>query len=185
LPSLGASPLDSRSRRRQICIPLAVASSSRRSHLTLILYRGRSRCRSTSPQSPPCPRLRCFMDFYGLSGWHQESRVSTKLKLLLRAAAYWLLNTLRRKLVRSGVRRMQLDTLRLMLIKVGGCNELDGLQVEPGGCIVQVSALQGDRRAPSMVARGDEPPMNSYVELRGFSVRVCTCLRKGVSKPGP
>jgi hypothetical protein len=125
------------------------------------------------------------MNIYGLSGWHQECRVSTKLKLLLRAAAYWLLNTLRRKLVRSGVRRMQLDTLRLMLINVGGCTELDGLQVEPGGCRVQASALQGDRRAPSTVARGDEPPMNSYEELRRFSVRVCTCLRKGVSKPGP
>jgi hypothetical protein len=123
------------------------------------------------------------MDFYGLSGWHQESRVSTKL--LLRATAYWLLDTLKRKLVRSGVRRMQLDTLRLMLIKVGGCNELDGLQVEPGGCIVQASALQGDRRAPSTVARGDELPMNSYEELRRFSVKICTCLRKGVSKPGP
>jgi Transposase DDE domain group 1 len=30
------------------------------------------------------------------------------------------MDTLRRKLVASGVRRMQLDTLRLMLIKVGG-----------------------------------------------------------------
>jgi hypothetical protein len=123
------------------------------------------------------------MDFYGLSGWHQESRVSTKLKLLLRAAAYWLLDTLRRKLVRSGVRRMQLDTLRLMLIKVGGCNELDGLQVGPGGRISQASPLQGDRRAPSTVARGDEPPMNSYEEPRGFSVKACTCLRRAIRSP--
>ena len=41
-------------------------------------------------------------------------------RLLLHAAAYWLLDTLRRKLVEVGVRRMQLDTLRLLLIKIGG-----------------------------------------------------------------
>jgi hypothetical protein len=80
---------------------------------------------------------------------------------------------------------MQLDPSRLMLIKVGRCIELDDPQNEPGGRIVQTSALQGDRRAPSRVARGDEPPMNSYEEPRGFSLRARTCLRKGVSKPGP
>ena len=35
----------------------------------------------------------------------------------LHAWAYWLIDTLRKKLVGSGVRRMQLDTLRLRLIK--------------------------------------------------------------------
>jgi hypothetical protein len=46
--------------------------------------------------------------------------IANQFRLLLHAAAYWLLDTLRKKLVRSGVRRMQLDTLRLILIKVGG-----------------------------------------------------------------
>jgi hypothetical protein len=38
----------------------------------------------------------------------------------MHAAAYWLLDVLRSKLVKAGVERMQLDTLRLILIKVGG-----------------------------------------------------------------
>lgn len=46
--------------------------------------------------------------------------IANQFRLLLHAAAYWLLDTLRRKLVASGARRMQLDTLRLTLIKVGG-----------------------------------------------------------------
>ena len=46
--------------------------------------------------------------------------IANQFRLLLHACAYWLLDTLRKKLVASGVRRMQLDTLRLMLIKVGG-----------------------------------------------------------------
>jgi hypothetical protein len=38
----------------------------------------------------------------------------------LHAAAYWLMDALRRKLIEGGSRRMQLDTLRLRLIKIGG-----------------------------------------------------------------
>lgn len=45
---------------------------------------------------------------------------ANQFRLLLHAAAYWLLDELRRKLVRGGVKRMQLDTLRLLLIKIGG-----------------------------------------------------------------
>jgi Transposase DDE domain group 1 len=45
---------------------------------------------------------------------------ANQFRLLLHAVAYWLLDTLRRKLVASGVRRMQLDTLRLFLVKIGG-----------------------------------------------------------------
>lgn len=45
---------------------------------------------------------------------------ANQFRLLLHAAAYWLLDTLRTKLVESGVRRMQLDTLRLFLVKIGG-----------------------------------------------------------------
>jgi Transposase DDE domain group 1 len=45
---------------------------------------------------------------------------ANQFRLLLHAAAYWLLDTLRRLLVQGGVARMQLDTLRLRLIKIGG-----------------------------------------------------------------
>lgn len=45
---------------------------------------------------------------------------ANQFRLILHAAAYWLLDALRRKLVEVGVRRMQLDTLRLSLIKIGG-----------------------------------------------------------------
>jgi hypothetical protein len=41
-------------------------------------------------------------------------------RLLLHAAAYWLLDTLRRWLLHRGVERLQLDTLRLQLLKLGG-----------------------------------------------------------------
>ncbi|MDP9351927.1 MAG: transposase, partial [Chloroflexota bacterium] len=34
--------------------------------------------------------------------------------------AYWLLDSLRRRLVAVGIERMQLDTLRLRLVKIGG-----------------------------------------------------------------
>ncbi len=45
---------------------------------------------------------------------------ANQFRLILHAAAYWLLDALRRKLVEVGVKRMQLDTLRLSLIKIGG-----------------------------------------------------------------
>jgi hypothetical protein len=46
--------------------------------------------------------------------------IANQFRLLLHAAAYWLMDALRRKLIESGARRMQLDTLRLGLIKIGG-----------------------------------------------------------------
>jgi hypothetical protein len=46
--------------------------------------------------------------------------IANQFRLLLHAAAYCLMDALRRKLVESGVRRMQLDTLRLCLVKAGG-----------------------------------------------------------------
>ena len=45
---------------------------------------------------------------------------ANQFRLLLHAAAYWLMDTLRRKLVDVGIKRMQLDTLRLKLVKIGG-----------------------------------------------------------------
>ncbi len=46
--------------------------------------------------------------------------IANQFRLLLHAVAYWLMDALRRELIQSGVRRMQLDTLRLRLVKVGG-----------------------------------------------------------------
>jgi len=45
---------------------------------------------------------------------------ANQFRLLLHAAAYWLLDTVRRLLVQAGVARLQLDTLRLRLVKIGG-----------------------------------------------------------------
>lgn len=45
---------------------------------------------------------------------------ANQFRLLLHAAAYWLLDTLRRWLMAAGMERIQLDTLRLRLVKIGG-----------------------------------------------------------------
>jgi hypothetical protein len=45
---------------------------------------------------------------------------ANQFRLLLHAAAYWLLDELRRRLTATGVRRTQFDTLRLLVVKVGG-----------------------------------------------------------------
>jgi hypothetical protein len=46
--------------------------------------------------------------------------IANQFRLLLHACAYWLMDMLRRKLIERGARRMQLDTLRLSVIKIGG-----------------------------------------------------------------
>jgi hypothetical protein len=46
--------------------------------------------------------------------------IANQFRLLLHAAAYWLMDALRRKLIEGGMRRIQLDTLRLRLLKIGG-----------------------------------------------------------------
>ncbi|MGH3148371.1 MAG: transposase, partial [Rubrobacter sp.] len=45
---------------------------------------------------------------------------ANQFRLLLHAAAYWLLDETRRRLMEAGVRRMQLDTLRVLVVKIGG-----------------------------------------------------------------
>ena len=45
---------------------------------------------------------------------------ANQFRLLLHAAVYWLLDTLRRWLMRAGMARIQLDTLRIRLLKIGG-----------------------------------------------------------------
>ena len=46
--------------------------------------------------------------------------VANQFRLLLHAAAYWLLDMLRKKLVAARVKWLQLDTLRLSVVKIGG-----------------------------------------------------------------
>ena len=46
--------------------------------------------------------------------------IANQFRLLLHACAYWLMDALRRKLINGGMRRIQLDTLRLRLVKIGG-----------------------------------------------------------------
>ena len=46
--------------------------------------------------------------------------VANQFRLLLHACAYWPMDALRKKLIESGMRRIQLDTLRLRLVKIGG-----------------------------------------------------------------
>lgn len=60
-------------------------------------------------------KLACFADRLSCHGFW-----ANQFRLLLHAAAYWLLDTLRRWLARLGVPRLQLDTLRLRLLKIGG-----------------------------------------------------------------
>ena len=45
---------------------------------------------------------------------------ANQFRLLLHGAAYWLLDTLRRWLVQLGRPALQLDTVRLLLLKIGG-----------------------------------------------------------------
>jgi hypothetical protein len=45
--------------------------------------------------------------------------IANQFRLLLHACAYWLMDALRRKLIEGGSLRMQLDTLRLGMIKIG------------------------------------------------------------------
>jgi Transposase DDE domain group 1 len=46
--------------------------------------------------------------------------LANQVRLLWHGAAYWLLDTLRHWLVEAGTERMQLETLRLRLLKIGG-----------------------------------------------------------------
>jgi hypothetical protein len=46
--------------------------------------------------------------------------VANQFRLLLHVAAYWLLDTIRRWLTAAGAARVQLDTLRLRLLKIAG-----------------------------------------------------------------
>lgn len=87
----------------------------------------------TSRRQKPERLYDWYVDRGGSEGWIKDFKVALKadrlschrflanqFRLILHACAYWLLDTLRRKLVAAGVWRMQLDTLRIRLIKIGG-----------------------------------------------------------------
>ena len=74
-----------------------------------------------------------YVDRGEAEGWIKDLKVAccadrlsdhrfwaNQFRLLLHAAAYWLLDTVRRWLAARQVARMQLDTLRLRLLKIGG-----------------------------------------------------------------
>ncbi len=87
----------------------------------------------TSRTDPPAALYDWYVDRGEPEGWIKDlkracfaDRLSdhrfwaNQFRLLLHAAAYWLLDTLRRWLVAQAVPRAQLDTLRLRLLKIGG-----------------------------------------------------------------
>jgi hypothetical protein len=87
----------------------------------------------TTRTDAPLPLYDWYVDRGEPEGWIKDlkracfaDRLSchrfwaNQFRLLLHAAAYWLLDTLRRWLVAAGTPRMQLDTLRLRLVKIGG-----------------------------------------------------------------
>ena len=87
----------------------------------------------TSRMDPPAALYDWYVDRGEPEGWIKDlkracfaDRLSdhrfwaNQFRLLLHAAAYWLLDTVRRWLIDRAVPRMQLDTLRLRLLKIGG-----------------------------------------------------------------
>ena len=57
---------------------------------------------------------------HGALGSSQLPFWANQFRLFLHSAAYWLLDTLRRWLARCHVPHLQLSTLRLRLLKIGG-----------------------------------------------------------------
>ena len=87
----------------------------------------------TTRPDAPLPLYDWYVDRGEMEGWIKDFKngcqadrlschrfVANQFRLLLHAAAYWLLDTLRRWLTAAHIGRMQVDTLRLTLLKVGG-----------------------------------------------------------------
>jgi hypothetical protein len=77
---------------------------------------------------------------------------ANQFRLLLSAAAYWLLETIRRWLSRAAAPRPQFGTLRLQVLKIGGWvrSRLDGIQLHlasshPGEPLWQLLAARPAR----------------------------------------
>ena len=86
----------------------------------------------TTRPDAPLPLYDWYVDRGEMEGWIKDFKngcqadrlschrfVANQFRLLLHAAAYWLLDALRRWLTATGTARMQLDTLRLTLLKIG------------------------------------------------------------------
>jgi hypothetical protein len=87
----------------------------------------------TTRQAPPLEVYDFYVDRGESEQWIEDFKcacfgrrlschrfVPNQFRLLLHAAAYWLLDTLRRWLAHAGVPRLELDTLRLRVLKLGG-----------------------------------------------------------------
>jgi hypothetical protein len=87
----------------------------------------------TTRTDPPEPLYDWYVDRGAGENWIKDLKLAcfadrlsdhrfwaNQLRLLLHAAAYWLLDTLRRWLSAMRMPRLQLDTLRLRLLKIGG-----------------------------------------------------------------
>ncbi len=87
----------------------------------------------TSRDDPPAALYDWYTARGGTEGWIKDFKnyvkcdrlschrfVANQFRLFLHAAAYWLLDTLRHKLVAAGVARMTLETVRLRVVKIGG-----------------------------------------------------------------
>ncbi len=81
---------------------------------------------ATSRADGPADLYAWYVDRGEPEGWIKDLKNAcqafwaNQFRLLLHAAASWLLDTLRRWLVAAGAARRQLDTLRLELLKIGG-----------------------------------------------------------------
>jgi hypothetical protein len=92
-----------------------------------------TRCVVTSRADDPLALYDWYVDRGAAENWIKDlknalaaDRLSchrfwaNAFRLLLHAAAFWLLDQLRRWLVAAQAARLQLDTLRLRVIKIGG-----------------------------------------------------------------
>jgi hypothetical protein len=87
----------------------------------------------TTRPDPPAPLYDWYVDRGAGENWIKDLKracfadrlsdhrfLANQFRLLLHAAAYWLLDTVRRWLAACAVPHLQLDTLRLRLLKIGG-----------------------------------------------------------------
>lgn len=92
-----------------------------------------TRCVVTSRDDPPAALYAWYTARGETENWIKDLKAgccadrlschrfwANQFRLLVHAAAYWLLDTVRRWLATVGVARMQVATLRLRLLKVGG-----------------------------------------------------------------
>ncbi len=114
-------------------------------HPRRVVYKAEAQCLSngklgtnlrfvvTSRDDAPAALYEWYTERGGTEGWIKDFKtyvqcdrlschrfVANQFRLLLHAAAYWLLDTLRRTLVATGVARMTLETVRLRVVKIGG-----------------------------------------------------------------